>query len=439
MYMSSNDNLDKIKQVSNTQLLNYIIKNDIINFDDTRSLIYEMNKQEALKKHTYAIWQGKNGKYYTTLPDSSSPKGTRQIMRNSMDKLNDVIAEFYMNTEVDPTIEEVFQTWVNLKYSRGEICKGTLDRYLLDFEKFFKYNKFYKRRISRVTENDLENFMCSIIVEYHLTYKSFSNVRTLIYGIFKYAKKEEYTNISITTFIKDLEISNKLFTKRIVKKEEQIFMQDEIPAIQYYLETHPSIIHLGILLTFYTGVRAGELSTIKISDINFDQRTIFIQRTEIKYKNDKGKTIRDVRDFPKTEAGIRYIVLTDKAMEIIQRILAIQHDTDWLMEFKGKRIRGQMFSLYLYRACDKLHIERRSIHKIRKTYITNLLDAEVDDAIVMEQVGHSNIETTQRYYYYSNRTHDTKLQQLESADVRMKQDSIPETTVTPIKKVKRTS
>lgn len=33
--------------------------------------------------------------------------------------------------------------------------------------------------------------------------------------------------------------------------------------------------------------------------------------------------------------------------------------------------------------CDALEIERRSMHKIRKTYGTALLDANVEDSLVM--------------------------------------------------------
>ena len=437
--LNNNNNIDKIKQVTELELLNYAIQNGIINLEDTRNKINQMNKKEALEKHNYAIWQGKNGKYYTTLPDSTSSKGTKQIMRNSMEKLEDAIVEFYIKTDNNPTVKEIYKAWINSKFSRGEICKGTVDRYDRDFDLYFKTDKFYNRRMKCICENDIENFITSTIVEHNMTHKDFSNCRTLIYGIFKFAKKQGLTNISISMFVKDLEISDKLFKKKIVKKEEQVFDEDEIPMIQYYLETHPTIINLGILLTFYVGLRAGELSTLKISDIDLKKRTIFIQRTEIKYKNKDGLTIRDVKDFPKSDAGVRYIILTDKAIEIIQRILNIQHSTEWLLEKDGKRIRGQMYSLHLYRICDKLHINRRSIHKIRKTYITNLLDAEVDESLVMEQAGHANIETTKRYYYFSNRNNETKLNQLSKAANRMQQKPVENDSIVPIIKKKKLS
>jgi hypothetical protein len=173
--LNNDNNNNKIKQVSESDLLQYAIQNGIINLEDTRNKINEMNRQEALQKHKYAVWQGKNGKYYTTLPDSTTSKGTKQIMRNSMEKLEDAIAEFYMESEHNPTVKETYEAWVNLKFSRGEICKGTVDRYDKDFEKYFKTNNFYKRRIQHVSESDLENFMITTIVENNLTHKAFGN------------------------------------------------------------------------------------------------------------------------------------------------------------------------------------------------------------------------------------------------------------------------
>ena len=81
------------------------------------------------------------------------------------------------------------------------------------------------------------------------------------------------------------------------------------------------IISLGILLYFKTGMRPGELVAIKQSDIN--ERVIHICRTEICYKNENKKNVYEVRDFPKTEAGIRDIILPTSSKWIIKRIKMI--------------------------------------------------------------------------------------------------------------------
>lgn len=62
-----------------------------------------------------------------------------------------------------------------------------------------------------------------------------------------------------------------------------------------------------------------------------------------------------------------------------------------------------------------MHINKRTMHKIRKTYGTTLIDNNVDDALVAEMMGHKDISTTKKYYYYSNKSDSTKVDQMEQA------------------------
>lgn len=55
------------------------------------------------------------------------------------------------------------------------------------------------------------------------------------------------------------------------------------------------------------------------------------------------------------------------------------------------------------------------MHKVRKTYGTTLLDANVTESTVAEQMGHTNIETTRKYYYRSNKNDNTKFEQISKA------------------------
>ena len=57
----------------------------------------------------------------------------------------------------------------------------------------------------------------------------------------------------------------------------------------------------------------------------------------------------------------------------------------------------------------------RSTHKARKTYGTTLLDAKVDDSIVTEMMGHSDVSTTRKYYYVNNKSQERKSRQINEA------------------------
>ena len=154
--------------------------------------------------------------------------------------------------------------------------------------------------IRQITENDLETFIKTTIHERELTSKMYSGLRTIILGIFKYGKSKQLTNISITTFFGDLNLSRKAFAKRIVDKESEVFSETEIVMVKSYLQKKGTIRDLGILLAFETGLRVGELSALKKEDIDPSRKYIHIQRTEITYKDpETNERICEVRNVPK--------------------------------------------------------------------------------------------------------------------------------------------
>ena len=201
----------------------------------------------------------------------------------------------------------------------------------------------------------------------------------------------------------------------LLDEKNEVFSEDEIPVIVDYLKKNPTIWNLGVLLVLQTGVRVGELSALKPCD--WDGKNILrVRRTEIRYKNEKGKNIVDVREFAKTEAGMRDIILSDGGIETLKKILELNPDGEYLFENEsGKRIRGNTFNKRLDIVLNKVDLHHRSIHKGRKTYGTTLIDSGCEDSLVMKQMGHTTIETSRKYYYYSNKTKAHQIEQIKRA------------------------
>ena len=197
--------------VDTEELLNFMQTNGIISLDDIRIQIENMKREELLKKHCFDIWQGKNGKWYTYLPDEE--KGRVQKSRTTQKALKDLIVDFYKEVEFNPFIEEVYKRWISEKMEYNEICQGTYDRYECDYKKYFTDSKISQKKIKAITEEDIELFIRATIAKFNLTRKGYSNLRTLILGIFKYAKKRDLTKLSITNFMGDFELSKNVFKK----------------------------------------------------------------------------------------------------------------------------------------------------------------------------------------------------------------------------------
>ena len=377
----------------------------IIDLDDIQVQIDMYEKKKYLEMHTNSIWQGKNGYWYTTLP-ATQEHGRKMVRKLNKEDLEEVIVDHYRGKIKNPTIRTIFEEWITEKKQWEEINQTTVDRYKGDFERFFGDTSFPNLKIDIVTEDYLESLIKNNIVQKQLTSKGYSNMKTILIGIMKYAKRKKYTYFSVSAFFGDLQISKKAF--RRPEKKKQVFTEEEAEMVIEWLKEHPSVANYGILLVFQTGLREGELAALKYEDV--DGCILNVRRQEVRYKDENGVMINEVVPYAKTEAGERGVILTDNALETIKKIRRLNPFGEYMMMQDGKKIHKISFNDYLYKACDALGIERRSMHKIRKTYGTMLIDSGADDSTVMEQMGHSDITTTRKFYYFSNKSQAEKIE-----------------------------
>lgn len=157
--------------------------------------MYERNKY--LEMHQYSIWQGKNGYWYTTLP-ATQEHGRKMVRKLNKEDLEEVIVDHYRGKITNPTIRTIFEEWVTEKKQWEEINQTTVDRYKGDFERFFGDTNFPNLKIDIVTEDYLESLIKNNIVTKELTSKGYSNMKTILIGIMKYARRKKYTDFSVS-------------------------------------------------------------------------------------------------------------------------------------------------------------------------------------------------------------------------------------------------
>lgn len=403
---------ENLQYGQSTEILQFIIKSGMLDLHDVQDSMEAMKRDELLKKHQYKIWQGKDGKWYTYLPDESKKDGRRLIKRIDKTSLEDIVVE-YCKKEEKVFLKDIFEEWVSQKLEYGEIQKQTYDRYKTDFRRFFANSEISKVDIRKITEDDLELFVRNAIKNLSLTNKSYSGLRLLLIGVFKYAKKRKYTELSITQFLGDLELAKKCFSKRTIKDEESVFTDSEVEKIYKYISENKSLINFGILLAFQTGVRVGELCTLKFSDIQGNK--LSIRRTEVRYRDSEGNYVYEVRESPKTEAGNRDIILNSEAQKTLKQIRRMNPFGEYMFVRNGTRIKEKAFSVKIVKICQYVGIKERSMHKVRKTYATKLINGGVDESLVIKQMGHTSIDCTKNYYYFNNKSDEEAARQIEAA------------------------
>lgn len=157
------------------------------------------------------------------------------------------------------------------------------------------------------------------IPRYNLTAKAYSNFKTVTRGIFKYAKRKKYIKYAVEEVLYDLDVSEVDFKKVIKEDCEEVFNEEEIPVIMEYLEQNPNMKNPAIILMFVTGIRVGEAVALKHGD--FSEDAFKIRRTETGYYNVETKNYKcEVKEYPKTAAGVRIVVIPTDFTWLIEKI-----------------------------------------------------------------------------------------------------------------------
>lgn len=147
-----------------------------------------------------------------------------------------------------------------------------------------------------------------------------------------------------------------------------------------------------IQIAFRTGMRIGEILTLKWSDVNFEENYLVVHRTLSVYNN--GNAIINA---PKTPRSHRAIDLDIVTMNILKRIMSEKGiSNDFIFTKKNGKIYSRQ-CIRLYELCDKAGIPRRNFHSLRHTHISYCLSHKVDIITVQSRAGHTDATTTLHY------------------------------------------
>ena len=366
-------------QMSDSELLKYAIDSGIIDTALLQEKINMQKREELLKKHPYDIWIGKDEYWRTYLPDKE--KGRKLLKRKKRKDIEDVVISYLREEAENPTVRETFEEWNDRRLLLGKIGNATHQRNRNFFDRHFK--EMGSRRIKSVSEDEWGDFLEEQIPRFNLTAKAFSGLKGVTKGFLKRAKKRKLIDFNVEELFSELDTSDTDFKKAIKEDYQEVFDEQETDIMVKYLESHLDLSNMVILLMFVTGIRIGEAVCLKHSD--FDGNTIKIRRTETRYCGEGENNYHvEVKDFPKTKAGVRTVIIPKDYEWLCSRIRLTNQFGEFVFARGDERVTAQAVRMRLKRLCDKLKIYRKSPHKIRKTYGTILLDNHIDAKMVID-------------------------------------------------------
>lgn len=390
--------------------MNYCKEYDLIDIPDIQSIIKMKKERELLQSFQHRYWQGNDGRWYVYLPDEKKGRVLRK--RNTKEEIEKVIIECQTNLLDNPTVKEVFEEWNDYRYELKKIAGSSHTRLAEVFRRHF--SDFGQKHVKDLTKEDVIEFLERQIPEHDLSAKSFASLKSVMKGILKRAKRKGYIQFYPDDVFADLDVSDTEFHKNIKEDYEEVFDEDETSSMINYLKNNCDIKNAGVLLLFVSGLRIGELVALKHDDLDPIKNTVKVRRTETRYKQDD-RTIYVVKDYPKTRAGVREIVIPSSFRWLIRNLYFRSVGSEYVFEDgDGNRLLTYQIRKREYTVCKKVGVYKKSPHKIRATYDTILLDANIDRRMVKDQMGHAEIKVSENSYHRNRKTYDKKIAIMDS-------------------------
>lgn len=304
-------------------------------------------------------------------------------------KLTGELTEFLKASE--RTFEEVFEEW--FKTYQDTVEKTTSVR-TDDMFRLHILPILGNFKISKITPWQCQEF----ITEKGKTFRNIKQVKSYANQVFNFAVKMK--------LIAENPMRDITLPKRERKQSDNFFNVDELHEFLAIVKAEESYKDYALFrLLAYSGLRKGELYSLRWSDIDFDKKMLSVTKNLGRIK---GKA---VEKRTKNRFSVRQIPLDDETISILrewkvrskkekgQLSVTPLIENDYIFTFVDRD--GKIQPLYqdyinynLKRIIDKHHLKKISPHGFRHTHATLMIEIGVDPVNAARRLGHASSQMT---------------------------------------------
>lgn len=378
--------------------------------------VVTMAKEETRKVDTGIIQRGKtyrftvymgydvNGKQIRKTTTFTPPAGLTERKADKLAKEEYVhfsnrckgLYNLKENMRFSELVEEYFRLYApnNLKPITAYNYQKHIDYHFMEY--------FGNKKLKDITTAVISHFFSTHKTEIKGELKTLSpanakRIYCILQSLFKFAVMQGC--------IKETPCKNVILPKKNpLEEQKQMYLSaEELPKFLELFKDY-SAFNTIILVLLYTGMRSGECLGLQWEDIDFEQRKIHIRHTLSDVGGNHFLTT------PKTATSIRDLYMNDNLLALLkkhrveQRKLQIALGSTFLhpeMVFTsatGNYKDRSSLNTSLKRFLRGTDFEYLTLHKLRHTNATLLLNNGIDLKIVSEHLGHADIQITAGTY-----------------------------------------
>jgi site-specific recombinase XerD len=240
---------------------------------------------------------------------------------------------------------------------------------------YLHYNRYFCRRIQKrpedVNPEDVKNYLAYLDKTLDLSASSMNLAISAIKFFYGHVLKKN--------------IAQEQYRPRHDQKLPEVLAESEVKDL---LDCEKNPKHrLLLMLAYSSGLRVSEVVALKKEHIDFQRKAVLVHA---------GKGRKD-----------RYTLLSDRAADFVQRYCSLYRIDGWLFPgtAAGRHLSIRSAQNIFTKALQKARLAKRlSIHSLRHSFATHLLENGTDIRYIQDLLGHSTLRTTQRYTHVARRT-----------------------------------
>jgi len=344
------------------------------------------------------IYKRKDGRWegrYKLVGSSKYNSVYGKTYTETRDKMIQCRKQIHMNTIKCPlTVKELFEIWLNSV--KHKIKNSSYLNYLMKLELHIyptlgaiTYEALTPHHIDEFIKMKLDN---GRIGGGTLSVRYVSDMVALLKCLGKFAERSfSYRNpmqyINMPT-VQTMPLNLPTIKEQSILKEQ--------------LLNNLTPVNIGILLCLFTGIRLGELCSLKWIDIDFAETVIKINKTIQRVKSfDGNKKTELVITSPKSPKSIREIPLPPFIMPLLNKIRRLTDS--FILSGNSKPMEPRLMQYHFQMILKRCGLNSMNFHMLRHIFATNCISCGFDVKTLSEILGHSTVELTLNRYVHTSR------------------------------------